>query len=186
MLTQFIKLHEEDRGTKLKGPITLRHWGDWQPSAVTSTTPPEHTWHRKGHKLKMDNNRPCEGLALSQGGFHRIRIEPKWLRSFVCTPTCLSKREKPPRSPHDWLCRFCVTSSGNPYRNNGFFRECHRCHLAKGEAFKARSENREPPTKSTKESAKVAALAKELERYRQAEKKSESAQQETASQTSGS
>ena len=90
---------------------------------------------------------------------------------------------KPPRSPHDWLCRFCVTSSGNPYRNNGFRRECHRCHLAKGEAFKARSENREPPTKSTKESAKVAALEKELERNRQAEKKSESAQQETDAPT---
>ena len=87
---------------------------------------------------------------------------------------------KPPRSPHDWLCRFCVTSSGNPYRNNGFRRERHRCHLAKGEAFKARSENREPPTK---ESAKVAALEKELERYRQAEKKSESAQQETDAPT---
>ena len=29
-------------------------------------------------------------------------------------------------------------------------KECHRCHLAKGEAFKARSENREPPTKSTR------------------------------------
>ena len=78
---------------------------------------------------------------------------------------------------------FCVTSSGNPYRNNGFRRECHRCHLAKGEAFKARSENREPPTKSTKESAKGAALEKELERYRQAEKKSESAQQETDAPT---
>ena len=89
------------------------------------------------------------------------------------------KAGKPQRSPHDWLCRFCVTSSGNPYRNNGFRRECHRCHLAKGEAFKARSENREPPTKSTKESAKVAALEKELERYRQAEKKFDSAPQET-------
>ena len=91
-----------------------------------------------------------------------------------------SKAGKPPRSPHGWLCKFCVTSSGNPYRNNGFRRECHRCHLAKGEAFKARSEKREPPTKSTKESAKVAAPEKELGRYRQAEKKSdESAQQET-------
>ena len=90
---------------------------------------------------------------------------------------------KPPRLPHDWLCRFCVTSSGNPYRNNGFRRECHRCHLAKGEAFKARSENREPPAKSTKESAKVGALEKELERYRQAEKKSESAPQETDAPT---
>ena len=90
---------------------------------------------------------------------------------------------KPPRSPHDWLCRFCVTSSGNPYRNNGFRKECHRCHLAKGEAFKARSENREPPTKSPQESAKVAALEKELERYRQAEMKSESAQQETDAPT---
>ena len=49
-----------------------------------------------------------------------------------------------------------------------------------GEAFNARPEKREPPAKSTKESAKVAALEKELERYRQAEKKSdESAQQET-------
>ena len=87
---------------------------------------------------------------------------------------------KPPRSPHDWLCKFCVTSSGNPYRNNGFRRECHRCHLEKGEAFKARSEKRERPAKSTKESARVATLEKELERYRQAEKKSdESAQQET-------
>ena len=93
------------------------------------------------------------------------------------------KAGKTPRSLHDWLCRFCVTSSGTPYRNNDFRRECHRCHLAKGEAFKARSENREPPTKSTKESAKVAALEKELERYRQAEKKSESAQQETDAPT---
>ena len=56
-------------------------------------------------------------------------------------------------------------------------------HLAKGAAFKARSENREPPTKSTKESAKVAALEKELERYRQAESKSVSAQQETDAPT---
>ena len=53
------------------------------------------------------------------------------------------KAGEPPRSPHDWLCKFCVTSSGNPCRNNGFRRECHRCHLAKGEAFKARSEKRE-------------------------------------------
>ena len=99
-----------------------------------------------------------------------------------CVKFCLCtdvpfKAGKPPRSPHDWLCKFCVTSSGNPSRNNGIRRKCHRCHLAKGEAFKARSEKR---TKSTKESAKVAALDKELERYRQAEKKSdESAQQET-------
>ena len=48
---------------------------------------------------------------------------------------------------------------------------------------KARSENRQPPTKSTKESAKVAALEKELERYRQAEKRSEFAQQETDAPT---
>ena len=87
------------------------------------------------------------------------------------------------RSPHDWLSRFCVRSSGNPHRNNGFRRECYRCHLAKGEAFKAKSENREPPTKSTKESANVAALEKKLERYRQAEKKSESPQQETDAPT---
>ena len=82
-----------------------------------------------------------------------------------CVNFCLCtdmpfKVGKPPRSPHHWLCMFCVTSSGNSYRNNGFRRECHRRHLAKGEAFKARSEKREPPTKSTKESAKVAALEK--------------------------
>ena len=54
------------------------------------------------------------------------------------------------------------------------------CHLAKGEGFKARSEKREPPTKSTKESATVPALEKELEQLRQATKKSEeSSQQET-------
>ena len=94
------------------------------------------------------------------------------------------KAGKPPRSPHDWLCRFCVTSSGNPYRNNGFRRECHRCHLAKGEAFKATSEKREPTANLTNESAKVTALEKELERYRQAEKKSdEFAQQETDAPT---
>ena len=75
------------------------------------------------------------------------------------------KAGEPPRSPHDWLCRFCVTSSGNPYRNIGFRRECHRCHLAKGEA---------------RQSAKVAALEKEVEQLRQATKKSEeSAQPET-------
>ena len=86
---------------------------------------------------------------------------------------------KPPRSPHDWLCRFCTTSAGNPYRNNGFRKECHRCHLAKGEAFKAKSENREQPTKSTKESARVVALEKELAQLRQAVKKPvEQSQQE--------
>ena len=85
---------------------------------------------------------------------------------------------KPPRSPHDWLCRFCTTSAGNPYRNNGFRKECHKCHLAKGEAFKAKSENREQPTKSTKESARVAALEKELAQLRQAVKKPEEQSQQ--------
>ena len=85
---------------------------------------------------------------------------------------------KPPRSPHDWLCRFCTTSAGNPYRNNGFRKECHKCHLAKGEAFKAKSENREQPTKSTKESARVVALEKELARLRQAVKKPEEQSQQ--------
>ena len=75
------------------------------------------------------------------------------------------KAGKPPRSPHDWLCRFCTTSPGNPHRNKGFRGECHRCHLTKGEAFKARSEKREPPATSTKESARVAALEKELEQF---------------------
>ena len=58
-------------------------------------------------------------------------------------------------------------------------KECHRCHLAKGEAFKAKSENREQPTKSTNESARVVALEKELARLRQAVKKPvEQSQQE--------
>ena len=85
---------------------------------------------------------------------------------------------KPPRSQHVWLCRFCTTSAGNPYRNNGFRRECHKCHLAKGEAFKAKSEKRQPPTKSTKESARVAALERELEQLRQAVKKPEELSQQ--------
>ena len=87
---------------------------------------------------------------------------------------------KPPRSLHDWLCRFCVTSSGNPYRNNGFRKECHRCHLAKGEAFKARSEHREPPTKSTKESARSGSAGERVgtDTERQRKKSEESAQQE--------
>ena len=71
-------------------------------------------------------------------------------------------------------------ANGDPYRNSGFRRECHTCHLAKGEAFKARSEKREPPAKSTKESARVAALEKEVEPLQQATKKTEeSSQQET-------
>ena len=52
--------------------------------------------------------------------------------------------------------------------------------ISKGEAFKARSEKREPPAKPAKESARVAALEKVLEQLRQATKKSEeSSQQET-------
>ena len=79
---------------------------------------------------------------------------------------------KPARSRRDWLCRFCTTSSGNASRSNGFRSECHRCHLAKCEVFRARSEKREPPARSTEEWVRVTALEKELEQLRQAAKKS--------------
>ena len=127
-------------------------------------------------------------LGLEPRWSYRIRIEPKWLREFCLYNDMPFIAGKPPRSPHDWLCKSCVTSSDYPCRNTGFRRECHRCHLA----FKVRSEKREPPAKSTKESARVAALEKEVEQLRQAAKKSEeSTQQETdapskAAYTSGS
>ena len=107
-----------------------------------------------------------------------MRIKPKWLREFCLHTDMPIRVGKPPRLPHDWLCRFCTTSAGNPYRNNGFRKECHRCHFAKGEAFKAKSESRELPTKSTKESARVAALEKELAQLRQAVKKPEEQSQQ--------
>ena len=110
--------------------------------------------------------------------FCRIRIKPKWLREFCLHTDMPIRVGKPPRSLHDWLCRFCTTSAGNPYRNNGFRKECHRCHLAKGEAFKAKSESRELPTKSTKGSARVAAMEKELAQLRQAVKKTEEQSQQ--------
>ena len=50
--------------------------------------------------------------------------------------------------------------------------------LAKGEAFKAKSEKREQPTKSTKESARVAALEKELAQLRQVVKQPEEQSQQ--------
>ena len=59
-----------------------------------------------------------------------------------------------------------------------FRKECHRCHLARGEAFKTKSESRELPTKSTTESARVAAMEKELAQLRQAVKKPEEQSQQ--------
>ena len=93
--------------------------------------------------------------------------------------------QKPPTTqPHVGAREFCRVShrvranstpqaQKNPHRNSGFRSEGRRRHLANCEAFKARSEQREPPAKSTKESTRVAALEEELEQFRQAAKKSE-------------
>ena len=162
-------------------PVVQQHNNHTQPHTTTQNTQQNTTTNNKQQTVAILAQVPRPSAKVV---FIASRSSQSGCVNFCLYTDMPFKAGKPPRSPHDWLCRFCVTSSGNPYRNNGFRRECHRCHLAKGEAFEARSEKREPPAKSTKELAKVAALEKELERYRQAEKKSdESAQQETDAPT---
>ena len=122
--------------------------------------------------------RLSEGLPLTPKRSCRIQIELQLLREFCLNTDMPFRAGKPPRSPHDKLCGFCNPTSGNSYLNNGFRRECHRCHLANGEALKASSEKREPPARSTKESARVVALEKELVQFRQTAKKAEEASQQ--------
>ena len=79
-------------------------------------------------------------------GFHRIQIEPTWLREFCLYTDMPNKAGEPPFASglvvqvlrHER--RVSVPQQWLPQR---------MLHLAKGEAFKARSEKREPP--STKE-----------------------------------
>ena len=87
--------------------------------------------HTQTHSNTHKHTHKHTGAILAQvPGLVRPGFEPKWCvshldRAKVGVKFCLCT-DMPFKagSPRDWLCKFFVTSSENPYHNNGFRSEC--------------------------------------------------------------
>ena len=63
------KRHQEDQGTKNKSQLTPRHWSDGQPTAMTSTSPPQDKWYRREQHLASQDT----------DGQHIVNHNTKWV-----------------------------------------------------------------------------------------------------------
>ena len=112
-------LHTQANTQTNKQTHTHTHTHTHKTNKQTNKNTHTHTnkqTHTHTHKQKKTHKQTNQTKTLTQKmGCIAARSSQSDCVRFCSYTDMPFEAGKPPRSPHDWLCRFFVTSSGNPY-----------------------------------------------------------------------